>query len=121
MNASTRIAVVGPCKAGKSTLIRGLAHHGYHARQIAQEHSMVPDMWQRLATPDLLIHLHCRFETTRARGLNWLESEYDEELRRLAHARHHADFSIATDGVSPEEVLAAVLNFLIAREDQAGR
>lgn len=114
MNAAARIAVVGPCKAGKSTLIRGLAQHGYHARQIAQEHSFVPDMWQRMAQPDLLIYLNCRYETSCQRGLKWLEADYQEELRRLAHAREHADLSLDTDEASLEEVLAQVVEFLKA-------
>lgn len=112
MNVATRIAVVGPCKSGKSTLIRGLQQHGYSARQIAQEHSFVPNMWQWLAKPDVLIHLDCRYETTRQRGMYWLEKDYEEELRRLSHARQHADLSLATDEASPEEVLAKVLDFL---------
>ncbi|MEI2607989.1 MAG: hypothetical protein V9G20_05095 [Candidatus Promineifilaceae bacterium] len=52
-----RIALVGPCSSGKSTLGRILQAQGYEVRQPAQEHSYVPDMWQKLTKPDLLIYL----------------------------------------------------------------
>ena len=51
------IGVVGPCAAGKTTLVAALREMGYNVRHIAQEHSYVPYMWQRLAKPDLLIYL----------------------------------------------------------------
>jgi len=51
------LAVVGPCAAGKSTLIEGLRQHGYQARHVAQEHSYVPEMWKLLTSPDYLIYL----------------------------------------------------------------
>ena len=54
-NQRLLIGIVGPCAAGKSTLVADLAKHGYRTRHIAQEHSHVKDMWQRLTNPDLLI------------------------------------------------------------------
>jgi hypothetical protein len=107
-----RVGVVGPCKSGKSTLVRGLQAAGYPAHQIAQEHSFSQRMWQLIDPPDVLIYLDTQFENTKARGLNWLPSDYDEQLRRLAHAREHADFAIATDVLSAEEVLGNVTSFL---------
>jgi hypothetical protein len=107
-----RVGVVGPCKSGKSTLVRGLQAAGYPAHQIAQEHSFSQRMWQLIDPPDVLIYLDTKFENTVARGLDWLQRDYDEELRRLAHARQHADFTIATDVLSAEEVLAEVSKFL---------
>ena len=105
------IGVVGPCAAGKSTLIRGLRLHGYEPRHIAQEHSYVKDMWQRLVNPDALIYLHVAFpHTLKRRNLNWTEAEYAEQLRRLAHARQHADILIDTSELTPEEVLRAALH-----------
>ncbi|MBX3004442.1 MAG: hypothetical protein KF821_01280 [Anaerolineales bacterium] len=110
-----RVGVVGPCKSGKSTLVRGLLAAGYPANQIAQEHSFAPRMWQQLApTPDILLYLHTEYPNTVARGLNWLERDYAEQLRRLAHAREHADFEISTDALAAEEVLQRVLAFLDA-------
>jgi guanylate kinase len=113
------IGVVGPCGAGKSTLIAGLERHGYTCRHIAQEHSYVPDMWQRLSHPDLLIFLNASYETTiRRRSLNWSEEEYQEQQRRLAHARAHADLIIETDTLSIEEVLQTALRFLAGKGDR---
>ena len=107
------IGVVGPCGSGKSTLIAGLERAGFRCRHIAQEHSYVPTMWKRITNPDLLIYLNASFEvSTKRRKLNWNEAEYQEQLRRLEHARQHADLIIETDGLSPEEVLERVLSFI---------
>ncbi len=107
-----RIGVVGPCKSGKSTLVRGLQQAGYEATQIAQEHSFAPSMWQQIAKPDVLIYLHCNYETTVARGINWMRSEYEDQLPRLTHARKNADMEIITDSLSPEQVLQQALEFI---------
>jgi deoxyadenosine/deoxycytidine kinase len=110
--SNLRIGVVGPCKSGKSTLVRGLQQAGYEAQQIAQEHSFAASMWRQIARPDVMIYLHCGYETTVARGLNWMRSEYEEQQPRLAHARQHADLEIETDRVKPDEVLAKTVLFL---------
>lgn len=107
------VGVVGPCGAGKSTLIAGLESHGYKCRHIAQEHSYVQTMWQVIAKPDLLIYLGASFPVSTARRrLNWLESDHQEQLRRLSHAREHAHLVVNTDDLSPEQVLQTVLQFL---------
>ncbi len=110
------IGVVGPCGAGKSTLIAGLRRFGIEGRHIAQEHSYVPRMWERIVNPDLLIYLGASFATcTARRRLNWIEADYLEQLRRLEHARQHASLSVETDNVSAEQVLRQVVDFLRAR------
>ena len=107
------IGVVGPCGSGKSTLIAGLERHGYICRHIAQEHSYVQAMWQRIAKPDILIFLEASFAVSTARRrLNWHEADYEEQYRRLAHARQHADMVIETDTLSPEQVLERALDHL---------
>ena len=112
-DADLLIGIVGPCKAGKSTLVKNLAAHGYQARQIAQEHSYAPAMWQRITNPDLLVYLDVSYPLTVVRGhLNWTNAEYAEQLTRLQHARQHADLFIQTDPLSPDEVLACVVDFL---------
>ncbi len=111
-----QIGVVGPCAAGKTTLINGLKTRGYQARHIAQEHSYVKDMWQRITNPGLLIFLDVSFEVSMQRKwMNWTESDFQEQLRRLDHARSHAGLIIDTNQLSPEQILAQVLSFL---EDQ---
>jgi len=110
---SLLIGVVGPCCSGKSTLITGLNQHGYTCRHIAQEHSYVPAMWQIITKPNLLIYLHASFQNSTARRkLNWNESDHEEQLRRLSHAREHAHIIINTDDLTPEEVLQQALDFL---------
>lgn len=107
------IGVVGPCGSGKSTLIAGLEALGYACRHIAQEHSYVPTMWQKIARPDILIFLDASFPVSTARRrLNWLLQDYEEQCRRLAHARQHAHLVIDTDPLRPEEVLGQVLAYL---------
>jgi deoxyadenosine/deoxycytidine kinase len=108
------IAVVGVCAAGKSTLVSGLRAHGFNARQVLQEHSYVPYMWQRITDPDLLIYLDCSIETTRARrnDRNFEAWILEEERRRLRHAREHCHLYIPTDDLSPDEILARALEFV---------
>ncbi|MBI4761066.1 MAG: hypothetical protein ACOYYF_05435 [Chloroflexota bacterium] len=107
------IGVVGPCGSGKSTLIAGLEAHGYACRHIAQEHSYVPSMWQVIAKPDILIYLHASYPvSTSRRRLDWQPKDYEEQLRRLAHARAHAQIVIDTDPLTPSQVLQTVLRAL---------
>ena len=108
------IGVVGPCGSGKSTLVEGLEKHGYECRHIAQEHSYVPDMWQLITQPGILIYLNASFAVSTARAkLDWLEKDHAEQLRRLSHARAHANLLIDTDDLTPEGVLQCTLDFLV--------
>jgi cytidylate kinase len=107
------IGIVGPCGAGKTTLADGLKSSGYRARAIVQEHSYVKDMWQRLTNPDILIFLQAsRTVGGKRRSLNWTEPEWEEQQRRLSHARQHADFYLDTDPMSIKQVLERVTEFL---------
>lgn len=107
------IGVVGPCGSGKSTLISGLKEAGYSGRHIAQEHSYVPYMWKRITDPDLLVYLNASFETcTLRRNLNWRREDYHEQLHRLSHALENADLIIETDNLTPDKVLACLIDFL---------
>jgi hypothetical protein len=44
--------------------------------------------------------------------MRWEQSDYAEELRRLAHARENASLLIDTDDKTPTEVLDRALTFL---------
>ncbi len=111
------IAVVGTCTAGKTMLVSALREAGYNARHVAQEHSYVPDMWQRLTQPDVLIYLDVSYETARKRRqIHWGPERLAVQSRRLAHARAHCDLYMVTDELGAEEILARVMAFLEARQ-----
>lgn len=108
-----KIGVVGVCGSGKSTLVAAMSRLGIRIHHIAQEHSYVPYMWQRITNPDLLIYLDASYPVTmQRRKLNWLPEEYQEQRRRLQHAFDHANLYIDTDPLSPEQVQEKVLAFL---------
>ena len=107
------VAVVGPCASGKSLLVRTLRTRGHNAREVAQEHSYVPAMWQRITQPDLLIYLDVSWKVARWRRPTGADADWWDELaRRLHHARQHADLYIHTDELTPQQVLARTLAFL---------
>jgi thymidylate kinase len=107
------IGIVGVCGSGKTTLKNLLEPYGFTLRHIAQEHSYVQTMWKQLTHPDILIFLDASYsETIRRRALDWTLEEYNEQHRRLAHARQHADLYLKTDARAPEDVLNEVLNYL---------
>jgi CheY-like chemotaxis protein len=115
------IGVVGPCTAGKSLLVQALRERGYNAREVAQEHSYVPEMWQLITQPDLLIYLDVTWEVARQRRrIDTTAAWWDELARRLRHARQHADLHINTDELTPQEVLESALVFLTGEREPAG-
>jgi thymidylate kinase len=91
----------------------GLTRLGYRSRHIAQEHSYVKDMWQRLTRPDILVFLDVSFATTcKRRNLDWTEADWQEQQHRLRHARENADLYLDTDKLSAEQVLERVVEFV---------
>lgn len=110
------IGIVGPCAAGKTTLAANLKGLGYRVKHIAQEHSYVPSMWQKITRPDILIFLDVSYENTLLRRkLSWSRDEYNEQLLRLVHARQHADLVIDTNLLDIQGVLQNVAAFLIGK------
>lgn len=112
--ASPKIAVVGPCAAGKSTLVEALRRAGFEARHVAQEHSYVPNMWQVISQPDILVFLEADYETIQKRRPNndFQPPHLAEQHRRLAHARTHCQLLIDTNALSAGEVKERVLKYL---------
>jgi len=89
---------------------------GYNAREVNQEHSYVPSMWQQLTDPDLLIYLRVSQETASERRTSEAEAAWWTAMeQRLQHALHHADLLIDTDGLTEREVLEEALSFLNRR------
>jgi len=108
-----RIVIVGPCAAGKTVLEKRLRALGYDARSCAQEHSYIPKMWRLFSKPDVLIYLDADLPTiAQRRRINFGESYLKVLRRRLHDARTHCDLYLATDGLSEEEVMERVLDFL---------
>jgi cytidylate kinase len=109
------VGVVGPCCAGKSTLIRALRRLGYPARHIAQEHSFAPRMWQIIGQPDVLIYLDVSYPIAqKRRWMNWQPADLEEQRRRLRHAREHCSLFVDTDPLTADEVYERVREFLRA-------
>jgi len=107
------IGIVGPCGAGKSTLVAALGSRGFACRHIAQEHSYIKDMWKRITNPDVLVFLQASYQVcTSRRRLSWNESDYTEQQHRLSHALEHANLVVDTDYLCPLEVIQRVLDYL---------
>ncbi len=108
-----RVVIIGPCASGKSTLKRALTMHGYDAVIAAQEHSAVPQLWQR-ANPDVLIGLQADLETVRLRRRDprWSGDIWRVQQDRLRPAFAEADLVTDTSGQSVERVMDTVLEFL---------
>lgn len=109
-----RVAVVGPCASGKSTLINALRAAGYEARHTAQEHSYVPEMWQLISKPDVLIYLDVDYETAKRRRptLDGGTERLMLQQQRLAHARQHCHLYLDTSLMTEKQVQDETLSFL---------
>lgn len=104
-----RVAVVGPCGAGKSTVVEQLRRWGYDAFSVGQEHSIVPDLWRRRA-PDALIFLHVEYPVLQdRRGTTWPHALYERQMERLEDARRHATLEIDTGTAGINETMARVV------------
>ena len=110
---AARIAVVGPCASGKSTLVEALRDAGYDAWSVAQEHSMVADLWRR-QHPDILVVLDVSLEELRSRRQNpvWPAWLLDLQRTRLADAVANADIAIDTNALRPDDVTQHMLREL---------
>jgi hypothetical protein len=107
------VGIVGPCCAGKSTLLSALQALGYSARVIAQEHSYVPHMWQVLTRPTWLVYLDVTYLVAQQRRwMDWTPADLEEQHHRLRHAREHCHLYLPTDPLTPDQVLDQNLDFL---------
>ncbi|NLT73104.1 MAG: hypothetical protein GXX94_02770 [Chloroflexi bacterium] len=105
-----RIAVVGPCGAGKSELVRRLRAQSIDARQCGQEHSLVPDMWRWISRPQVLIYLDAPDGVLeKRRGVPADPAYAAEQRRRLERARAGCHLYLDTGALSREQVAERVL------------
>ena len=112
-----KIAVVGTCASGKTTIVSELRRLGYDAYVVSQEHSIVRDLWLHLK-PDALVFLHADYQTIcRRRGGSWPLWLFDLQGERLANAREHADVVLDTSLMSIEETVATIVGFAQRRKN----
>ncbi len=109
------VVVVGPCGAGKTTLATALRGAGYGVRAVAQEHSIIRELWRHGGEAAALIFLDATPGIISIRRGHdfplWL---YHEQLARLKNAREHATMILDTTALSSAEVRAAVIAHLQA-------
>lgn len=107
-----RIAVVGVCASGKTTLVQGLKDAGFDAYNVAQEHSCIRAFWNK-HRPDVLVMIDATLPAIKKRRrVSWTEERLVVQHERLKDAREHADLYLQTDELSAAEVLAVVIAFL---------
>jgi len=110
-----RIAVVGVCASGKTTIVDALRQAGYDAYVVAQEHSIIPDLWRR-SRPDHLVVLEADLETIRRRrGPAWPEWLYRTQRDRLADARAHATVTVDTGALTVDDTVRTILAAIQSR------
>ena len=115
-----RVAVVGHCASGKTTIVAALRGRGYDAFAVAQEHSGVTWLWRHSA-PDVLLYLDVPLATVRQRrGEEWPQAVYDAQETRLAEARAHADLVLDTSQQGAAEAVAHAVSFLEHVQRDAG-
>lgn len=106
------IVVVGPCAAGKTTLVDALKAHGYNAYAVGQEHSIIRDLWKR-RDPDVVIALDLGLDVVRQRrSPAWSEDIYVAQHERLTDAFDAADLLIDTGEHDIDEALRMSLDLL---------
>ena len=107
-----KIAIVGVCARGKTTLVAGLREAGYDAYNVAQEHSCVHNFWAK-KNPDLVVMIDATLPAIHKRRLvYWGEDRLVTQHKRLADAKAHADLYIQTDELDAEAVRQKVIEFI---------
>ena len=111
-----KIAIVGVCASGKTTLVAGLRAADYDAYNVAQEHSCIHNFWAK-RQPDIVVMIDATMPAIRKRRqVFWDESRLVTQHKRLADARAHADLYIQTDSLTVKQVRDKVIAFIEAKE-----
>ena len=107
-----RLVLIGPCASGKSVVSAALRARGIDARSVAQEHTVIPDLW-RHARPDILVYLDVSSEVVRRRrAVSWGPQRLAAQKEALGPARRVAALVIDTDDLSVDEVVSLILEHL---------
>jgi gluconate kinase len=107
-----RIAVVGTCASGKSTIVAELRRLGYDAFVVSQEHSVVRDLWKH-QHPDVVVYLQVDYPTIQARrGESWPRWIYDLQVQRLKNAREYAGISVDTGAQTVAETISRIVAWI---------
>ncbi|HVX29603.1 MAG TPA: hypothetical protein VHA53_03910 [Nitrolancea sp.] len=107
-----RIAVVGTCSSGKSTIVDRLRERGFDAYAVSQEHSIIPRLWDH-QHPDALVYLQVDYQTVqRRRGANWPRWIYDLQIERLRDAREHATLTLDTGELGVDQTVQRIIEAL---------
>jgi hypothetical protein len=111
-----RVALVGGCASGKSSVVAALRERGVDAYAVAQEHSQIRDLWNH-QLPDALVLLDASLETVRLRRADpaWPAWIYAVQQERLADARAHADLVLATDHSDQQALADEIVRLLVRR------
>jgi adenylate kinase family enzyme len=111
-----KIAIVGGCGSGKSTIAAELQKLGYQVYVVGQEHSAIKSLWAA-RSPDVLIYLHVTLEAVhQRRSEDWPAWLYSTQQERLADARSHATISVNTAEMSIPETVDAIVTSLESLE-----
>lgn len=112
-----RVAVVGVCGSGKSTVVAHLRRVHVDAYAVAQEHSVVRDLWNHLQ-PDRVVYLQASLETVRLRrGPGWPDWIYELQRERLADARAHAAVTVDTGESDVDQTVRRIVTAIGLDED----
>lgn len=82
---------------------------GIDAYSVAQEHSIVHDLWWH-QEPDILVMLDVSLDEIRRRKSNpaWPKWIFDVQSERLNHARQNAWLTLDTDTMSANEIADSI-------------
>jgi hypothetical protein len=89
---------------------------GIDARSVAQEHSIIPDLWKH-SRPDLLVYLDVSYEeAARRREIFWPPERHREQKEFMEPARRAADLVILTDALEVSQIVDRISNYLTAMQ-----